>query len=88
MPDRPNTATWPRARVTALLLREELGARGVPDDILRQIVPTEDIAGRPMVRLGVWSVDDADRLLAALGSSRPALVGHRDRASDLPEATP
>lgn len=68
LPDRLDTTTWPRARVTAKLLREELAARGVPDAILRQIVPTSDIEGREMVRLGVWSVADADRLLAALAS--------------------
>ena len=74
--DRPDTTTWPRARVTAHLLREELGARGVPDGILRQIVPAQDIEGRPMVRLGVWSVADADRLLAALaGRPVPAAPG-------------
>ena len=66
MPDRLDPMTWPRARVTARQLREALAARGIPADILRQIVPVGDMQGRQYVRLGTWSVGDADRLLAAL----------------------
>lgn len=70
MPDRLDPMTWPRARVTAKLLREELAARGVPEVILRQIVPVGDMQGHQYVRLGTWGIGDAERLLAALTEHR------------------
>jgi len=70
MPDRLNPTTWSRARATARQLREELAERGIPDAILRQIVPVDDIKGRPYVRLGTWGIGDAERLLAALTERR------------------
>lgn len=66
MPDRLDATTWTRARTTARALRETLAERGVPDDILRQIVPASDMQGRQYVRLGTWALADADQLLAAL----------------------
>lgn len=64
----PASTTGPaRARTTVRLLREELAGLGIPEDIVRQVTPTSDIEGRPLIRMGVsWDVDSADRLLAAL----------------------
>lgn len=76
MPDRFDTTTWTRARRTALMLRQTLADRGVPDDLLRQIVPKSDLEGRQYVSLGTWPVDHVDRLLAALAANpAPAAAG-------------
>lgn len=68
MPDSLDRTNWPRGRLTAALLRDELQAIGVPADQARQVVPSRDALGREYVRLGTLSVDNADRLLAALTS--------------------
>jgi hypothetical protein len=60
-----------RARTTVTLLREELAGLGFPEDIVRQVIPTADVEGRPLIRMGAsWDVDSADRLLAALSDRR------------------
>lgn len=67
-----DTSTWPKSRVVAARLREELEALGIPESELRNVVPTADINGREQVRLGTASVDSADRLAAALYELRTA----------------
>ena len=65
------TAGPERARTTVRLLREELAGLGIPRDVIKQLVPTSDIEGRPLIRMGAsWDVDSADRLLAALSERR------------------
>lgn len=61
-----------RAQTIVALLREELGALGIPEQELRNILPTADITGRELVRLGTIGVDSADRLLAKLYELRVA----------------
>lgn len=70
MDTKHDTSNWPRARMVAALLREELAALGLTEDEIRQVIPTADIKGREQVRLGTVSVESADRLLAKLYSLR------------------
>lgn len=67
MPDRaPITERWTRAQITTRMLRDELRAIGLHDDEVRQVLPAVDSKDRPYIRLGIVSVDSADRILAAL----------------------
>jgi len=66
MPDTDITHSFTRAQATAVRLRERLTALGLTDTEVRQILPTGDINGRPMVRFGVMSLDSAELILAAL----------------------
>lgn len=67
-----DTSTWPKSRVVAARLREELAELGLTEQEIRQIIPTADIEGREQVRLGTVSADSADLLAAALYAARAA----------------
>ncbi|MEV6008622.1 hypothetical protein AB0M29_17625 [Streptomyces sp. NPDC051976] len=50
-------------------LRERLAELGLPKDQVRQILPVTDMQRRPYVRLGTWTVDNAEKLLDAITSA-------------------
>lgn len=74
-----------RAGTTVALLREELLSSGFPEDLVQQIIPSEDLSGAEKVRMGTWDVSAADRLLAILYGRRP-YVGRPDSAPIPPTA--
>lgn len=74
MDSKHDTSSWPKNRVVAQRLREELAELGLTEQELQNIVPTADIKGREQVRLGTVAADSADRLAAALYAARAARI--------------
>lgn len=64
----PPSDRWTRAQTTVRLLRDELRSIGIPEDVVRRILPQGDVGEGEHVRFGAWPVDAADRLLAALSA--------------------
>lgn len=74
-PDPPPAPDEPDAHEVVPRLRQKLRRLGLPEDVIRQVVPTSDMERRRLVRLGTWSVQHAAMLADLLPDEVPAAAG-------------